>query len=198
MFVTKFIKTLTILYPIKTTVLNLKALEQAFNTHIPFKAFFDLKNLVVYKYRNILKKTTSNLPHINLFDYIIGIKNTPTNFMYHTAKTNGEVIIANTQNKIITALQLSNISSNSLIGLNHLLLALINNTKDKIPMKSSIILHLQDFKESNVHIIIKTLSEFYEIKTVVLTNRNPHNGCRPSKIKINKSTTFQHLKPNLT
>ena len=42
--------------------------------------------------------------------------------------------------------------------------------------------------------IIKKLSIQHKlnIKTVVLTNTNPHNGCRPSKIKTKKYLNFQH------
>ena len=55
-------------------------------------------------------------------------------------------------------------------------------------------LHLHDFKDYESTLILNTLTSQHKIniRAVVLTNTNPHNGCRPPKIKTKTRLNFQH------
>jgi hypothetical protein len=153
-------------------------------------------NHKIYKFIN----ETENKLHLNKinlvqFKYIIGIKKTSTNLLYHATHMNGEIIVANTKSKIVTQLNTYKINSNSVTGLNQIILSLINEIKYKLTKKSPVVLHLHDFKDYESRRIIKTLSIKHKIniKAVVLTNTNPHNGCRPPKIKTKTYINFEDV-----
>ena len=154
-----------------------------------------LKNMKAYLFAN---KIQNNLeledPNLVLFKYIIGIKKTPTNLLYHATHMNGEIIVANTKNKILSKLETYKIDSNSVTGLNQLILNLINEIKKTVTKDSPVMLHLHDFKDYESTLILNTLASQHKIniRAVVLTNTNPHNGCRPPKIKTKTRLNFQH------
>lgn len=196
-----FLNRLTKVYPtlpiVEGTIISFDVLENSLNNNIELIAFHQLKhleNMEVYQYNKFENAESDNLD-AEIFEYVIGIKTTPTNLLYHATHMNGNIITSNTQNKILSELRTFKINSNAMTGLHHLLLALINETKNKIAESSPIILHLHDFKDHNVYQILHTLSEYYNIKAVVLTHTNPHNGCRPPKIKTKQSLTFHHAIP---
>jgi hypothetical protein len=107
---------------------------------------------------------------------------------------NGEIIVANTKNKILSKLETYKIDSNSVTGLNQLILNLINEIKKTVTKDSPVMLHLHDFKDYESTLILNTLTSQHKIniRAVVLTNTNPHNGCRPPKIKTKTRLNFQH------
>ena len=196
-----FLNRLTKVYPtlpiVEGTIISFDVLENSLNNNIELIAFHQLRhleNMEVYQYNKFENAESDNLD-AEIFEYVIGIKTTPTNFLYHATHMNGDIITSNTQNKIFSELRAFKINSNAMTGLHHLLLALINETKNKIAESAPIILHLHDFKDHNVFQILHTLSEYYNIRAVVLTHTNPHNGCRPPKIKTKQSLVFHHAIP---
>ena len=196
-----FLNRLTKVYPtlpiVEGTIISFDVLENSLNNNIELMAFHQLKhleNMEVYQYNKFENAESDNLD-AEIFEYVIGIKTTPTNLLYHATHMNGDIITSNTQNKILSELRAFKINSNAMTGLHHLLLALINETKNKIAESSPIILHLHDFKDHNVFQILHTLSEYYNIRAVVLTHTNPHNGCRPPKVKTKQSLVFHHAIP---
>lgn len=191
MFVNRLTKIDPTLSIVEGTLVSFDVLESNLNNNIQLVAFHQLRDMEVYQYDK-LENTESDSLDTEIFEYVIGIKTTPTNLFYHATHMNGNIITSNTQNKILSKLRAFKINSNAMTGLHHLLVALINETRNKIEESSPIILHLHDFKDHNVYQILQTLSEFYNIRAVVLTNTNPHNGCRPPKIKTKQSLTFHH------
>lgn len=196
-----FLNKLTKIYPtlpiIEGTLISLDVLENTLNFNTELIAFHQLKhleNMEVYQYHKLEYTKSSNL-NTEIFEHVIGIKTTPTNLFYHATHMNGNIITSNTQNKILSELQDFKINSNAMTGLHHLLLALINETKYKMTESSPIMLHLHDFKDHNVFKILHTLSDFYNIRAVVLTFTNPHNGCRPPKMKTKQQLMFRHIIP---
>jgi SLT domain-containing protein len=153
-----------------------------------------LKKCSVYRYINE-ESEVLNLDEINLivFKYIIGIKKTSTNLFYQVTYMDGKTILANTKSKIVTQLSNNKIDSNSVTGLNQIILSLINEIKKTLTKNSPMVLHLHNFKDYESSQIIKRLAIYNQInvQAVVLTNTNPHNGCRPSKIKTNARLNFQ-------
>lgn len=158
------------------------------------KVIETLKKCSVYRYINE-ESEVLNLDEINLivFKYIIGIKKTSTNLFYQVTYMDGKTILANTKSKIVTQLSNNKIDSNSVTGLNQIILSLINEIKKTLTKNSPIVLHLHNFKDYESSQIIKRLAIYNQInvQAVVLTNTNPHNGCRPSKIKTNARLNFQ-------
>jgi hypothetical protein len=156
-----------------------------------------LKKCTVYRYINDINEESEvlNLDEINLivFKYIIGIKKTSTNILYQATYMNGKTILANTKSRIVSQLSNNKIDSNSVTGLNQLVLSLMNEIKKNLTKNSPIVLHLHNFKDYESSLIIKSLAIYNQInvQAVVLTNTNPHNGCRPSKIKTNARLNFQ-------
>ena len=196
-----FLNRLTKIYPtlsiVEGTLISFDVLESTLNLNTELIAFHQLKHLEsmeVYQYHKLEHTESDNLD-TEIFEHVIGIKTTPTNLLYHATHMNGNIITSNTQNKILSELQGFKINSNAMTGLHHLLLALINETKHKIAENSPIMLHLHDFKDHTVYKILHTLSDFYNIRAVVLTHTNPHNGCRPPKIKTSRPLMFQHVIP---
>jgi hypothetical protein len=83
-------------------------------------------------------------------------------------------------------------NSNSITGLTHMLQALSNETQTKIlSEKEQIVLNLRDFPEINVRHIAETLAESLNVSGILLTNSNPHNQCRPSKVKTHIVPDFE-------
>lgn len=196
-----FLNKLTKIYPtlsiVEGTLLSFDVLENTLNLNTELIAFHQLTHLEsmeVYQYSK-LEHAESDSLDTEIFEHVIGVKMTPTNMLYHATHMNGNIITSNTQNKILSELQAFKINSNTMTGLNHLLLALINETKHKIAESSPTILHLHDFKDHHVFQILHILSGFYNIKAVVLTHTNPHNGCRPPKIKTRQHLMFRHVIP---
>jgi hypothetical protein len=194
MFLNRLTKVCPTLPIVEGTLISFDVLENSLNNNIELIAFHQLRDMEVYKYNKFENAESDNLD-AEIFEYVIGIKTTPTNLLYHATHMNGNIITSNTQNKILSELRGFKINSNAMTGLHHLLLALINETKNKIAESSPIILHLHDFKDHNVFQILHTLSEYYNIRAVVLTHTNPHNGCRPPKIKTKQSLVFHHAIP---
>jgi hypothetical protein len=147
----------------------------------------------VVQYGKDFPEISSSLESVML-SYIIGIKLTSTNIIYHVSDMKGQIIVANTQNRILAELHTmkKESNSNSITGLTHTLQALSNEAQTKIRSdKEQIVLHLRDFPEKNVRHIAETLAESLNIRVILLTNSNPHNGCRPSKIKTHIVPDFE-------
>jgi|JI61114BRNA_FD_contig_123_16644_length_2186_multi_18_in_2_out_2_3 hypothetical protein len=196
MFINNIIKYIPSLNTIRHVIDSYNLLESLLDIKLDDEEeLTPLKNMKAYLFAN---KIQNNLeledPNLVLFKYIIGIKKTPTNLLYHATHMNGEIIVANTKNKILSKLETYKIDSNSVTGLNQLILNLINEIKKTVTKDSPVMLHLHDFKDYESTLILNTLASQHKIniRAVVLTNTNPHNGCRPPKIKTKTRLNFQH------
>lgn len=196
MFINNIIKYIPSLNTIRHVIDSYNLLESLLDIKLDDEEeLTPLKNMKAYLFAN---KIQNNLeledPNLVLFKYIIGIKKTPTNLLYHATHMNGEIIVANTKNKILSKLETYKIDSNSVTGLNQLILNLINEIKKTVTKDSPVMLHLHDFKDYESTLILNTLTSQHKIniRAVVLTNTNPHNGCRPPKIKTKTRLNFQH------
>lgn len=196
MFINNIIKYIPSLNTIKHVIDSYNFLESLLDIKLDDEEeLTPSKNMKAYLFAN---KIQNNLeledPNLVIFKYIIGIKKTPTNLLYHATHMNGEIIVANTKNKILSKLETYKIDSNSVTGLNQLILNLINEIKKTVTKDSPVMLHLHDFKDYESTLILNTLASQHKIniRAVVLTNTNPHNGCRPPKIKTKTRLNFQH------
>ena len=196
MFINNIIKYIPSLNTIRHVIDSYNLLESLLDIKLDDEEeLTPLKNMKAYLFAN---KIQNNLeledPNLVLFKYIIGIKKTPTNLLYHATHMNGEINVPNTKNKILYKLETYKIDSNSVTGLNQLILNLINEIKKTVTKDSPVMLHLHDFKDYESTLILNTLASQHKIniRAVVLTNTNPHNGCRPPKIKTKTRLNFQH------
>jgi hypothetical protein len=195
MFINNIIKIIPSFNVIKSIIYSYTLLEKSLNIKLDNLELTTLANMKAYFFTNETRnKLELEDPNLVIFKYVIGIKKTPTNLLYHATHTNGEIIIANTKNKILSKLETYKIDSNSLTGLNQLILSLINEIKESVTKNSPVVLHLHDFKEYESTQILNILSIQHNIniRAVVLTNANPHNGCRPPKIKTKTRLNFKH------
>ena len=196
MFINNITKYIPSLNTIKNVIDSYNLLENLLNIELDNEEeLTPLKNMKVYSFTNKIQNILElEDPNLVIFKYIIGIKKTPTNLLYHATHMNGEIIVANTKNKILSKLETYKIDSNSVTGLNQLILNLINEIKKTVTKDSPVMLHLHDFKDYESTLILNTLATQHKIniRAVVLTNTNPHNGCRPPKIKTKTRLNFQH------
>ena len=148
-----------------------------------------LRKIKVYKYQK-LKQSELKLK-TNIFKYIIGLRKTSTNIYYNVAKINGEVIVSNTKNRILAEVidptQNPNTRKSDLY---YMIKAIKRETKNKMKRSFPCVLQIQNFRRYVIKTIYKDLKRFCNIKAVVVTNTNPHNGCRPPKIKTNTKLRF--------
>ena len=107
------------------------------------------------------------------------------------AKINGEVIVSNTKNRILAEVidptQNPNTRKSDLY---YMIKAIKRETKNKMKRSFPCVLQIQNFRRYVIKTIYKDLKRFCNIKAVVVTNTNPHNGCRPPKIKTNTKLRF--------
>lgn len=154
-----------------------------------------VKRIKVYKYQK-LKQSKLKLK-TGIFKYIIGIKKTSTNLYYNVTKTNGRVITSDTKNRILSkAIDPTQNPNTKKTDLDYLLKAIQDETKNKIKKSFPTILHVQNFKQYIIKKILKNLFPFCNIKALIITNTNPHNGCRPPKIKTNRRLRFSKQSKN--
>jgi hypothetical protein len=195
MFLSKLIKENSIGSLIENVELSVDLLENTLNENIEFMELEqseEPENFEVYKY------VTEDNEDIEMFEYIVGIKITATNLSYHVTHMNGEIITSSTKSQILPEserLTFKRSPSAVRTSLNYLLQALINGSYNEMASTSSIVLHLHDFRQPQIKQVYKTLSQHFNIKSIVTTSTNPHNGCRPSKIKTKHTLRFHHSLP---
>lgn len=195
MFLSKLIKTPSDRSIVKNIELDFERLENTLNNSTAFMEFHELKNLKKIKYSKIEEIELKKNKHIKMFKYIIDVRITSTNISYHATHIDGKIIASKTKNQILPVeLQTLKMKPNTIkTNLYYLLKALRKEIKKKIKYKSPIIIHIYDFRKQHIKQIIKNLSSYYEIKAIVLTNNNPHNGCRPSKIRTKSRLKFNQI-----
>jgi hypothetical protein len=168
----------------------LKVFDTIFKKPVTFKTSKQLKNkkkIRVYKYQKLKQSKLKT----EMFKYIIGIKKTSTNLYYNVAKIDGKILMSNTKNRILSKLVDPTQSPNTRkTDLYYVLKAIKHETKRKMKRSFPTILHVQNFKQYFIKRILKNLRRFCNIKALIITNTNPHNGCRPPKIKTNTKQRF--------
>jgi hypothetical protein len=176
----------------KNLELFLKIFSNIFKKPTTFKISKQLKHVKkvkVYKYQK-LKQSKLKLK-TGIFKYMIGIKKTSTNLYYNVTKTNGRVITSDTKNRVLSkAIDPTQNPNTKKTDLDYVLKAIQHETKHKIKKFFPTLLHVQNFKQYIIKKILKSLLPFYNIKALIITNTNPHNGCRPPKIKTNRRLKF--------
>lgn len=181
----------------KNIELFLKVFDKIFKKPLTFKASKQLKRIKkvkVYKYQK-LKQSKLKLK-TQMFKYIIGLRKTSTNLYYSVTKIDGKVIISNTKNRILSKQVDPTQNPNTRkTDLYYVLKAIKRETRHKMVRSFPTILHVQNFKQYFIKKILRDLLKFCYIKALIVTNTNPHNGCRPPKIKTNKKLKFsKHYK----
>jgi hypothetical protein len=176
--------------------LFLGLLESTFKKPAPFKTTKKIKHfrkIKIYKYQKLKQSRLRLKRKAEIFRYVIGLKKTSTNLYYSVTKINGEVILSNTKNRILSKIVDPTQNPNTRkTDLYYLLKALRRETKRKMKRAFSTILYVQNFRRYYIKKILRNLSRFCNIKALVVTNANPHNGCRPPKIKTNTKLRFRN------
>lgn len=173
----------------------LKVFNKTFKKPKISKAFKHLKRLKRRKVYKYLKLKQSKLKlKTGIFRYVIGLKKTSTNLYYNVAKIDGKVVLYNTKNRVLAKfIEPTQNPNTRKSDLYYMLKAIKHETRNKMRRNSlsfPCLLHVQNFKRYVVKEILKKLSRFCNIRALIITNTNPHNGCRPPKIKTNTKLRF--------
>lgn len=174
------------LYLLKKKKYLLKNLFQFFNKYFKRNNINKnslLINKILYKnrtknnqfYDNSLVSLIFNIKIVknNIFINIADIKG-HTKFVYSAASAYKKKPLFNIRQKK----QLNNL-------LIDLLKVVINNTKSI--QKNTAVLHFKNTNISQELLLINLIKNVFFIKSIKSFNSNPHNGCRPKKLKRTKS-----------
>ena len=148
-----------------------------------------LKNKI--EFLNLLKenKRTKNLSLTlkknrileNSLKYIIGVSLSNTNTNFYITDIKGNI-------KYFSSAGFLNLNGNQKIRKPAVLIKLLRLiiSKTKFIGNASIALHLKNFTEFYVYLILTLIKKYFVVKHVRVYNNKPHNGCRPRKLKRKK------------
>ena len=161
----------------KLTKLNyLKSLLKKFK--------IQLKHLKVFK--NVREITNDNTFLINKsmrpINYILGIKIYKTNIIIYISDIKGNIKFFYTAGSLNLK---KNQKRKKVVVLTKLLKVLLLNISF-ITKKDLIALYLRNFNEGLVKVVYSFLIKHYNLEIVQVNNNQPHNGCRPRKLKRKK------------
>lgn len=140
------------------------------------------KNKIIKNLRfNLLKKNQQflNFKSNNLIKYIMGISIYATNLVIYLSDIKGKIKFFCTAG----SLGLNKKEKKKKVAV---LIKLVKAMIFKIKFVSKndlIALHLRNFNEKLGTFILSFLIKYYNIETIKINNNQPHNGCRPRKLK---------------
>ena len=146
---------------------------------------------------NLIKKTTKSkyVSEIKNTTYFKNLKQNPLNYVLTLviSRTNTLVTLSNTEGKLLISLssgclnlkkRQKKLQPLALISLLKALI-LIANFKDN----ESVTIHFKNVKSYYESLVINLLKDIMFIKSIKSYNLQPHNGCRPKKLKKIKRRT---------
>lgn len=153
--------------------------------------FLKVKFKKQIKFLNLLKtnKKTKDLSLIfknkiksgSPLKYVLGISLSNTNTNVYVTDVKGKI-------KYLSSAGFLGLSGNQKIKKPAVLIKLLQLTIKKTEFMGNlpIALHLKNFTESYVSLILSIVSKYFNIKHIRVYNNKPYNGCRPKKIKRKK------------
>lgn len=146
------------------------------------KNFLNKFDMFLLRSLLILNKTSSKIrPVIN---YIINVNLSLTNTLVCVTDSSGKVLLSFSSGLINLTKRQKKLQPMALVSIFKILLIKASFLKNK-----SVALHFKNTKPFYESVIIKTLKDKLFIKTIQSYNLNPHNGCRPKKLKRIKRRT---------
>lgn len=151
-----------------------------------------LKNLKTSKNVRLLVSDDNFLINksVKSISYIIGVHIYKTNIVIYLSTIKGEIKFFYTAGSLNLK---KNQKKKKVVVLTKLLKVLLLNV-NFITQKDVIALHLQNFSEGLVKVIYSFLIKHYNLEVVQVNNNQPHNGCRPRKLKRKKRRKLNFAK----
>ena len=151
----------------------------------------------IYYYKQLIEKMKKQKFIENFLDetvfvnYIIGISISKTKIIVYLTDIKGEVIYFNTSGLLnITKKQ----RRKKIVVIFKLLKILLFKYKN-LNKNKKIALHFKNLDKKTVLNILFFITKYLKnIKIIKIINNQPHNGCRPKKIKRNKKRKIKFLK----
>ena len=177
---------------INKNLITLKAVKLQYFKNLLKKFKNQLKKLKTFKnIRYIISKENflinKSLKPIN---YIVGVNIYKTNVVIYVSNVKGEI------NFFYTAGSLNlkkNQKKKKIVIITKLLKILLTNVSF-ISKKDIVALHLYNFNEGLVKVVYSFLIKHYNLEVVQVNNNQPHNGCRPRKLKRKKRRKLNFIK----
>jgi len=151
-----------------------------------------LKNLRTQKTVRLISSDESFCIRKSLkpINYVIGVVISKTNIIVYLTDIKGELKFFHTAGSL--KLKKSQ-KKKKVIVLTKLLKVLLMNV-NFITKNDVIALHLQNFNEGLVKLLYHFLVKHYNLEIVQVNNNQPHNGCRPRKLKRKKRRKLNFIK----
>ena len=152
------------------------------------KSFNMIKKNKNFKNLNIIKNFV-NLNKIkqNPFTYIITLTISQTNTLLNLSDTNGKMIISLSSGSINLKKRQKKLQPLALINLLKTLILMTNFKPNE-----SVVIHFKNVKSYYESLVINLLKKVLFIKSIKSINLQPHNGCRPKKLKKIKIRTKKY------
>ena len=119
---------------------------------------------------------------IKPINYILGVKIYKTNVIIYLSDIKGNIKFFYTAGSLNLK---KNQKRKKVVVLTKLLKVLLLNI-NFLTKKDVIALYLQNFNEGLVKVVYFFLIKHYNLEIVQINNNQPHNGCRPRKLKRKK------------
>ena len=155
----------------------------------------NLSKIYYYKYliekMKKLKLTENSLNENNFVNFVIGISINRTKIILYLTDVKGKVIYFNTSG----LLNLTKKQKRKKIVVIFKLLKILLFKYKNLTNSKAIALHFKNLDKRIVLNILFFIRKYLKnIKIIKITNNQPHNGCRPKKIKRNKKRKIKFLK----
>lgn len=129
-------------------------------------------------------KTNTNriLNKLNIIKYILGISLYKTNAIIYFSDTKGHIKFFCSAGQLDLS---KKARKKTLLVVIKLIKFMLVKFK-YINKNERIALHLKNINQHTSYIILKIISKQYKVEVVKVQNNQPHNGCRPRKLKRKK------------
>ena len=167
----------------------IKILKKEVNNKEVFNSSLNSLNLLkkqnklkdIYNIKNLTCLETMKQSPVN---YILTLSISQTNTLINLSDTNGQVLVSLSGGSIKLKKRQKKLQPLAIINLLKSLV-LITNFKSN----ESMTIHFKNVKPYYESIVINLLKKIIFIKSIKSSNLQPHNGCRPRKIKKIKRRT---------
>ena len=144
-----------------------------------------IKNNEQTKYLNQIRNIKiKNTVTLNPIAYILNISTSRTNTLINLTDSKGQTLIANSGGSINLKKKQKRVQPLALLSLLKDFLL-----KSTFMHNQTIAVHFKNVKPYYESLVIKSLKKLVFIKSIKSSNLQPHNGCRPKKIKRFKRRT---------
>lgn len=158
---------------------NKKNLNKSLKSFNILKKQNNLKNIQILKNSLTLKKIKQNP-----LTYVITLTISQTNTLLNLSDTHGKLLISLSGGSINLKKRQKKLQPLALINLFKSLILMANFKPNQ-----SVVIHFKNVKSYYESLVINLLKKVIFIKSIKSLNLQPHNGCRPKKLKKIKIRT---------